>query len=144
MTEISTQRHGYPFSSYYFLVLLHRLDILCSTALVTKKPENRLQYQYLFTFLYCYFSTPFLPSPCKYKMILALNPGVAKLQRSCIIFWTCLFHRSVYTLVTGKRKELPILAKYLEGFLDDGPQFVLRLIVFVLYGLGREGLDKGK
>ena len=55
-----------------------------------------------------------------------------------------IFYRSVYTLVTGKRKELPILAKYLEGFLDDGPQFVLRLIVFVLYGLGREGLDKGR
>ena len=51
--------------------------------------------------------------------------------------------RSIYTLVTGKRKELPILAKYLEGFLDDGPQFVLRLIIFVLFGLGREGLDKG-
>ena len=50
----------------------------------------------------------------------------------------------MYTLATGKRKELPILAKYLEGFLDDGPQFVLRLIVFVLYGLGREGLDKGR
>ena len=52
--------------------------------------------------------------------------------------------RSMYTLATGKRKELPILAKYLEGFLDDGPQFVLRLIVFVLYGFGREGLDKGE
>ena len=51
--------------------------------------------------------------------------------------------RSIFTLVTGKRKELPILAKYLEGFLDDGPQFVLRLILFVLFGLGREGLDKG-
>ena len=54
-----------------------------------------------------------------------------------------LFYRSIFTLVTGKRKELPILAKYLEGFLDDGPQFVLRLILFVLFGLGREGLDKG-
>lgn len=42
-----------------------------------------------------------------------------------------------FTLVkSGKHRELAILSKLFEGFLDDGPQFVLRLVVFVLYGVG--------
>jgi hypothetical protein len=34
------------------------------------------------------------------------------------------------------------LSKVFEGFLDDGPQFVLRLVVFVLHGIGKEN-DRG-
>ena len=61
-------------------------------------------------------------------------------------YWLYIVYafRSVYTLATSRRKELPILLKLFEGFLDDGPQFVLRLIVFVLYGVGREGKGWGK
>ena len=35
------------------------------------------------------------------------------------------------------------MAKLFEGFLDDGPQFVLRLVVFVLYGVGA-GRERGE
>ena len=46
-------------------------------------------------------------------------------------------------MLTSKDRELPDMAKLFEGFLDDGPQFVLRLVVFVLYGVGQAS-DKGK
>ena len=43
----------------------------------------------------------------------------------------------IYTLTTGgKRLHVAALAKLFEGFLDDGPQFVLKLVVVVLYGIG--------
>ncbi len=48
---------------------------------------------------------------------------------------------SIYALVTDRRHQLAALAKMLEGFLDDGPQFVLRLIIVVLYDIGL-GTDK--
>eukprot|EP00095_Tigriopus_kingsejongensis_P007483 maker-scaffold580_size130538-snap-gene-0.24 protein:Tk07483 transcript:maker-scaffold580_size130538-snap-gene-0.24-mRNA-1 annotation:"xk-related protein" len=38
-----------------------------------------------------------------------------------------------YTLITGRKRHLAALAKLFEGFLDDGPQFVLKLIVVVFY-----------
>ena len=47
-----------------------------------------------------------------------------------------LLLRNVYTLFTGRRAHLASLAKLFEGFLDDGPQFVLKLVVVVLYGIG--------
>lgn len=47
----------------------------------------------------------------------------------------------IYTLCTGKNRELAIMSKLFEGFLDDGPQFVLRLVVVVLFGIGI-GQDK--
>ena len=37
---------------------------------------------------------------------------------------------------------MALMAKLFEGFLDDGPQFVLRLVVVVLYGIGI-GTDRG-
>lgn len=40
--------------------------------------------------------------------------------------------------MTGKSRDLAILSKLLGGFLDDGPQFVLRLIIVVLFGIGSE------
>lgn len=43
---------------------------------------------------------------------------------------------SIYALVTDRRHQLASLAKLMEGFLDDGPQFVLKLVVVVLYGIG--------
>ena len=42
----------------------------------------------------------------------------------------------VYSLVTSRRLHIASLAKLFEGFLDDGPQFVLKLVVVVLYGIG--------
>ena len=53
------------------------------------------------------------------------------------------FCRAIYTLITGKNFELAVLSKLFEGFLDDGPQFVLRLVVVVLFGIGI-GQDKGE
>ncbi len=51
--------------------------------------------------------------------------------------------RCIYTLIKGgKHREMAILSKLFEGFLDDGPQFVLRLVIVVLYGIGT-GKDKG-
>ncbi len=44
--------------------------------------------------------------------------------------------RALYTLITGKNRELALLSKLFEGFLDDGPQFVLRVVVVVLFGIG--------
>ena len=38
--------------------------------------------------------------------------------------------------MTDRRHQLASLAKLMEGFLDDGPQFVLKLVVVVLYGIG--------
>ena len=38
---------------------------------------------------------------------------------------------------------MAVLSKLFEGFLDDGPQFVLRLVVVVLFGIGI-GQDKGE
>ncbi|TRY76978.1 hypothetical protein TCAL_12031 [Tigriopus californicus] len=46
-----------------------------------------------------------------------------------------------YTLVTGRKRHLAALAKLFEGFLDDGPQFVIKLIVVVFYRIGI-GKDK--
>jgi hypothetical protein len=34
------------------------------------------------------------------------------------------------------------MSKLFEGFLDDGPQFVIRLVIVVLFGFGM-GKDKG-
>ncbi len=47
---------------------------------------------------------------------------------------------SIYALLRDRRHRLASLAKLLEGLLDDGPQFVLRLVIVVLYdiGLGRD------
>ena len=45
-------------------------------------------------------------------------------------------NRCIYTLITGNNWELAVLSKLFEGFLDDGPQFVLRLVVVVLFGIG--------
>jgi len=43
----------------------------------------------------------------------------------------------IYTLYTGQSQtlELAVMTKMFEGFLDDGPQFVLRLVVVVLFGI---------
>ena len=50
----------------------------------------------------------------------------------------------MYTLIKGgKHREMAILSKLFEGFLDDGPQFVLRLVVVVLFGIGTKN-EKGK
>lgn len=49
--------------------------------------------------------------------------------------------RSISALVTGQRYHLARLAKLFEGFLDDGPQFVLKLVVVVLYGVGLSDED---
>ena len=38
---------------------------------------------------------------------------------------------------------MAILSKLFEGFLDDGPQFVLRLVIVVLFGIGTKN-EKGK
>ena len=57
--------------------------------------------------------------------------------------WKIFFCRAIYTLITGKNFELAVLSKLFEGFLDDGPQFVLRLVVVVLFGIGI-GQDKGE
>lgn len=51
--------------------------------------------------------------------------------------------RCIFTLFKdSKFRELATLSKVFEGFLDDGPQFVLRLVVFVLHGIGKEN-DRG-
>jgi len=42
------------------------------------------------------------------------------------------------TLRTGKNRDLAIMSKLLGGFLDDGPQFVIRVVVVVLFGIGSE------
>jgi len=42
------------------------------------------------------------------------------------------------TLRTGENRDLAILSKLLGGFLDDGPQFVIRVVVVVLFGIGSE------
>ena len=55
---------------------------------------------------------------------------------------TLLLFRSIYTLITGQKRHLARLAKLFEGFLDDGPQFVIKLVVVVLYGIGI-GKEKG-
>jgi hypothetical protein len=36
-----------------------------------------------------------------------------------------------------------MLSKLFEGFLDDGPQYVLKLVVVVLTGIGL-GTEKGR
>ena len=36
-----------------------------------------------------------------------------------------------------------LLSKLFEGFLDDGPQFVLKLIIVVLYGIKEEEEEDG-
>ena len=48
-----------------------------------------------------------------------------------------IFCRCIYTLYTGQSQtlELAVMTKMFEGFLDDGPQFVLRLVVVVLFGI---------
>jgi len=42
------------------------------------------------------------------------------------------------TLRTGENKDLANLSKFLGGFLDDGPQFVIRVVVVVLFGIDSE------
>ena len=47
-----------------------------------------------------------------------------------------LFCRCIYTLYTdGQNLDLAVMTKMFEGFLDDGPQFVLRLVFVVLFGI---------
>lgn len=41
----------------------------------------------------------------------------------------------IYTLYTGQNMDLAKMSKMFEAFLDDGPQFVLRLVVVVLFGI---------
>ena len=53
-----------------------------------------------------------------------------------------LFFRAIYSLLTGKNFELAVLSKLFEGFLDDGPQFVLRLVIVVLVGVGNIGQNR--
>ena len=63
---------------------------------------------------------------------------VFKFIMSGILFLTPLlqFHfRCIYTLFTGQNRDLAVMTKLFEGFLDDGPQFVLRLVVVVLFGI---------
>ena len=50
--------------------------------------------------------------------------------------------RAIYSLITGKNFELAVLSKLFEGFLDDGPQFVLRLVIVVLVGVGNIGQNR--
>ncbi len=50
--------------------------------------------------------------------------------------------RCSYSLFTGRRVQLAALSRLFEGFLDDGPQFVIRVVVVVLYKIGL-GTDKG-
>ena len=61
-----------------------------------------------------------------------------------LIVLRILDFRCIYTLIKGGRhREFAVLAKLFEGFLDDGPQFVLRLVVVVLFGIGT-GKDGGE
>jgi hypothetical protein len=39
--------------------------------------------------------------------------------------------------------HIAMLSKLFEGFLDDGPQYVLKLVVVVLTGIGL-GTEKGR
>ena len=55
---------------------------------------------------------------------------------------TKFFFRCFNTLRTGKNRDLAIMAKLLAGFLDDGPQFVIRVVVVVLFGIGSESKCK--
>ena len=52
------------------------------------------------------------------------------------------YFRCFNTLRTGENRDLAILSKLLGGFLDDGPQFVIRVVVVVLFGIGSESKCK--
>ena len=78
--------------------------------------------------------------------------SVAKLQtKNLIIYPLCLllFYPLVPIALTiaylatknEKHHERATISKFFAGFLDHGPQFVLRLVVVVLIGLGRAGVD---
>ena len=64
---------------------------------------------------------------------------MALLDKTIFFFSFC---RCFNTLRTGKNRDLAIMSKLLGGFLDDGPQFVIRVVVVVLFGIGSESKCK--
>lgn len=81
---------------------------------------------------------------CGHRQVLKLKPWKLALYPLCLL----LFYPAVPIvltlsyLITGNERthEMSTLSKFFAGFLDHGPNFVLRLVIVVLVGIAQSGV----